>query len=308
MALSASAQQEIESTIGSGPVVLFMKGNREQPQCGFSATVIGILDKLGTAYTTVDVLQNPTVREGIKEFSSWPTIPQLYVNQEFLGGCDIVKQMFNTGDLHAALGVEPPDRTPPEITISDSAASTMREAVEEQSGQFVHLNIDANWNHQLNLGPAEGHEVRAESNGITVLMDLDSAQRARGLKLDMTETLEGHGFAIDNPNAPPPVKNISPEELKQMLDSGEHLHLYDVRDELERAHASIEGSTMLDEDAMSEIAELPANANLVFYCHYGPRSQGAADHFRNRGYTNVHNLVGGIDAWADRIDPSLPKY
>jgi len=308
MALTDAAQQEIEATINSGQVVLFMKGNRQQPQCGFSATVIGILDKLGAPYSTVDVLQNPVVREGIKEFSSWPTIPQLYVDQEFVGGCDIIKQMFNTGDLHETMGVEQPDRTPPEIQITDAAAATMREAVEEQPASYVHLNIDANWDHQLNLGAAEGHEVRTEANGITVLMDLDTAQRARGLKLDMTETLEGHGFAIDNPNAPPPVKNISPKELKQMLDDGDSIHLYDVRDELERAHASIEGSQMLDQEAMEDIAKFPKDVKLVFYCHFGPRSQGVADHFKNEGYTNVHNLVGGIDAWADRIDPSLPKY
>jgi monothiol glutaredoxin len=308
MALTQTARQEIEASINTGQVVLFMKGNRQQPQCGFSATVIGILDKLGTDYSTIDVLQNATVREGIKEFSSWPTIPQLYVDQEFLGGCDIVKQMFNTGDLHQALGVEPPDKTPPEISISDAAAQTMREALQEQPNSFVHLNVDAAWDHQLNLGPAEGHEVRAESNGITVLMDLDSAQRARGLKLDMTETLEGHGFAIDNPNAPPPVKNISPEELKTMLDDGDELHLYDVREEMERAKASINGSTMLDQAAMSNIEQLPKDARLVFYCHFGPRSQGAADHFKNEGYTNVHNLLGGVDAWAEKVDPSLPKY
>ena len=308
MSTGDSVHQEIETTIGADRVVLFMKGDRQQPQCGFSATVVGILEKLGTSYTTIDVLQNPGIREGIKSYSNWPTIPQLYVDREFLGGCDIVKQMFNTGDLHTALGAEPPDRTPPEISISDAAAKTIREAAEEQPGSHVHLTIDASWNHQLGLAPSEGHEIRAESNGITVLLDLDSAQRAKGLKLDMTETLEGYGFAIDNPNAPPPVNQISPEELKTLLDSGETVHLYDVRDELERARAAIDGSRVLDQTAVDEIDELPKDTNLVFYCHYGPRSQGAADHFRGRGYTNVHNLAGGIDAWADQVDPSLPKY
>ena len=308
MTLLESTQQEIQATIGSGRVVLFMKGNRQQPQCGFSATVIGILDKLGTDYTTVDVLQNPEVREGIKSFSNWPTIPQLYVDQEFLGGCDIVKQMFNTGALHTALGVEPPDRTPPTIELSDEAARTMREATAEQPGSFVHLNIDAAWNHQLRLGPAEGHEIRAQTSGVTVLLDLDSAQRAQGLKLDMTETLEGYGFAIDNPNAPPPVKSISVEELHTLMGGDTNFHLYDVREQSERDIANIEGSNMLDQQAMHDIAVLPKDAFLVFYCHYGPRSQGAADHFRTEGYTNVHNVVGGIDAWSQRVDSDVPRY
>ena len=107
MPLNDDVRERIESTIRSDQVVLFMKGTREQPQCGFSATVIGILEKLTPDYTTVNVLEDPYIRDGIKEYSSWPTIPQLYVDQEFMGGCDIIKQMFNSGDLHTALGVEP---------------------------------------------------------------------------------------------------------------------------------------------------------------------------------------------------------
>ena len=91
MPLSAQTREQIESLIRSDRVVLFMKGMREQPQCGFSATVVGILDGLVPEYRTVDVLAAPEIRDGIKEFSNWPTIPQLYVDGEFLGGCDIVR-------------------------------------------------------------------------------------------------------------------------------------------------------------------------------------------------------------------------
>ena len=85
-------------------VVLFMKGTRTAPQCGFSAATVGILDSLLPEYTTFNVLEDQGVREGIKAYSNWPTIPQLYVDGEFMGGCDITKQMFNTGELHQALG------------------------------------------------------------------------------------------------------------------------------------------------------------------------------------------------------------
>jgi len=87
-----------------------MKGNRRQPQCGFSATVVGILDDLVPDYTTVDVLSNPAIRDGIKAYSSWPTIPQLYVGGEFVGGCDIVRELYGTGELHEKLGVPMPER------------------------------------------------------------------------------------------------------------------------------------------------------------------------------------------------------
>jgi monothiol glutaredoxin len=103
MSLSEETRNRISSIIASGEVVLFMKGDRSFPQCGFSAQVVQILDHLVPQYTTVDVLSDPEIRQGIKEFSSWPTIPQLYVRGEFLGGCDIVTEMFQSGELKAAL-------------------------------------------------------------------------------------------------------------------------------------------------------------------------------------------------------------
>jgi monothiol glutaredoxin len=103
MSLSEETRNRISSIIASDGVVLFMKGDRTFPQCGFSAQVVGILDHLIPEYTTVDVLSDPEIRQGIKEFSSWPTIPQLYVRGEFLGGCDIVTEMFQSGELKATL-------------------------------------------------------------------------------------------------------------------------------------------------------------------------------------------------------------
>jgi len=103
MALDPTTRDRIQSLIDGSPVVLFMKGDRAMPRCGFSAQVVRILDGLVGEYATHDVLSDPEIREGIKEFSSWPTIPQLYVNGEFLGGCDIVTEMAQSGDLEKAL-------------------------------------------------------------------------------------------------------------------------------------------------------------------------------------------------------------
>jgi monothiol glutaredoxin len=94
-----AVQTFIKDTIQEHPVVLFMKGVPEQPQCGFSALTVQILDHLGVPFVGVNVLQNDDLRQGIKVFSDWPTIPQLYVNGEFVGGCDIVKEMFQAGEL-----------------------------------------------------------------------------------------------------------------------------------------------------------------------------------------------------------------
>ncbi|MDB5446233.1 MAG: glutaredoxin-related protein [Phenylobacterium sp.] len=93
----------IAQAVSANPVVLFMKGDPDQPRCGFSATIVQILDHLGVEYAGVDVLQSEPLREGIKSFSDWPTIPQLYVKGEFVGGADIVREMFQSGELKAFL-------------------------------------------------------------------------------------------------------------------------------------------------------------------------------------------------------------
>jgi len=91
---------EIRTNIEGHDVVLFMKGSPMFPQCGFSATAVEILNRMGLEFKSVDVLANDNVREGIKAFSDWPTVPQLYVKGEFLGGCDIMREMYEAGELH----------------------------------------------------------------------------------------------------------------------------------------------------------------------------------------------------------------
>jgi monothiol glutaredoxin len=95
--------EEIKREIGDNDVVLFMKGTPVFPQCGFSAAVVEVLSRLGVQFKGVDVLPNPGLRQGIKEFSNWPTIPQLYVKGELVGGCDIVREMYQSGELQTLL-------------------------------------------------------------------------------------------------------------------------------------------------------------------------------------------------------------
>jgi len=98
------AQQKIRETVTGNPVVLFMKGTPQFPQCGFSATVVQILKACGVnQFASVNVLAEPEIRQGIKDYANWPTIPQLYINGEFVGGCDIVKEMYAAGELQKAL-------------------------------------------------------------------------------------------------------------------------------------------------------------------------------------------------------------
>lgn len=97
------AHQQIETEIKGNDVVLFMKGTPQMPQCGFSGQVAFILDKLEVPYKGINVLESNELRDGIKSFSNWPTIPQLYIKGEFVGGCDIVKEMYQTGELQTFL-------------------------------------------------------------------------------------------------------------------------------------------------------------------------------------------------------------
>jgi monothiol glutaredoxin len=99
----ANVQERIQKLISENPVVLFMKGTPEFPQCGFSGQVVQILDYLGAPVVGVNVLEDAEIRQGIKEFANWPTIPQLYVKGEFVGGCDIAREMFQSGELQAML-------------------------------------------------------------------------------------------------------------------------------------------------------------------------------------------------------------
>ena len=105
----SSIHDQIKQEITENKVVLFMKGTPEFPQCGFSGQVVQILDYLGAPFKGVNVLADPEIRQGVKEYANWPTIPQLYVSGEFVGGCDIVREMFQSGELAAHLteaGVE----------------------------------------------------------------------------------------------------------------------------------------------------------------------------------------------------------
>jgi monothiol glutaredoxin len=103
MNTETTVADRIKQDIADNPVVLFMKGTPVFPQCGFSARVVQILTQLGVKFKGIDVLADPEIRQGIKEFSNWPTIPQLYVKGEFVGGCDIVSEMYDNGELKQVL-------------------------------------------------------------------------------------------------------------------------------------------------------------------------------------------------------------
>ena len=95
----ATALDRIQSAIAQNKILIFMKGNRNFPQCGFSAATVAVFDELGAPYETIDVLSDPEVRDQVKAYSNWPTIPQVYIDGKFVGGCDIVRELYESGEL-----------------------------------------------------------------------------------------------------------------------------------------------------------------------------------------------------------------
>ena len=239
MPLDPAVRARIESLLAANPVVLFMKGNPNAPQCGFSSKAVGALDAAGADYAHVDVLSDPEIREGIKAYGDWPTIPQLYIGGELVGGSDIILQMAGSGELHAALGLPAPDRTPPAITITPAAADLLRKAIDDAGdGYALQIDIDKGFNARLQLAPRDEAAIASESAGIRAQFDLASAARARGLVIDWADDERGKGLVIDNPNAPPKVRNLTPAQASEQARAGT-LTIVDVRPADERALASI---------------------------------------------------------------------
>ncbi len=308
MSLDAPLRQELDELTSGNAVVLFMKGNRRFPQCGFSARVVGLLDDVLDEYVTVDVLSRPEVRTGIKEYSDWPTLPQLYIKGEFVGGCDIITEMAGSGELYTALGIELPEVSEPKITVTDAAAKAFGEAAPDLGDQVIRLSVGKNYQYGMDIGPRNQGDFVIESNGITLAIDRFSSVRADGLVVDFVSVGPQTGFKMENPNEPARVEDITPPQLKSWLDAGKDVQLFDVRTPEERATASIAAALHLDAAGQTLLEGLAKDAVIVFHCHHGGRSQAAAEQAVAAGYSKVYNLRGGIDMWSQQVDPSVPRY
>jgi monothiol glutaredoxin len=306
MSLTPELRQRIDALLAAHEVVLFMKGTRAAPRCGFSAHAARTLAAVSEDFHDVDVIADPELREAIKVYGQWPTIPQLYVRGELVGGADILIEMANNGGLHALLGVPAPDRSPPAIHVTARAAEAIRDALESAGDDVLHLAIDEHFRAQFFLQPAASHDIVAHSAGLAMHMDLATAQRARGLEIDWVETAQGSGLALRNPNAPPAVRPIEVQALAQALDQGA-LQVVDVRPAAARAIAPFAGARVLELE-QQELLALAKDTPLAFLCHHGQSSRAAAEQFRGAGFTQLFNVEGGIDAWSRLVDPAIPRY
>lgn len=307
MSLDPATRERIETLLKDHRVVLFMKGDRRQPMCGFSASATNTLNELLPEYHTVNVLEDPEIRDGIKAYGDWPTIPQLYVEGELVGGADIIRQMYASGELHTLFGATPPDRTPPEITITDKAAEAIRNGIANAQGLALHLEIGPDHSAGFQLAPAGDHDIVVSANGIEVHFDPGSAQRAKGIVIDWVSTVQGEGLSLKFPGAQE-IGSLSVQELEARLAEGSVL-LVDVRPAAGRAQAApLALARVLEDEGYDTLAGLPKDTAIAFICHHGNSSRGVAERFAAHGFTRVFNVEGGMDAWAREIDPTVPRY
>jgi len=307
MSLDPTTRERIETLLKDHRVVLFMKGDRQQPMCGFSAAAINTLNELLPKYHTVNVLEDPEIREGIKAYGDWPTIPQLYVEGELVGGADIIRQMYGSGELHALFGASAPDRTPPQITITDAAAEAIRQGTANAQGVALHLEIGPDHGAGFQLAPAGEHDIVAHSNGLDVHFDPASAQRAKGIVIDWVSTVQGEGLSLKFPGAPE-IKSLSVQELQQRLAAND-ITLVDVRPAHGRAQAApLAQARVLDDEGYENLARLPKDTALAFICHHGISSRAMAERFAAHGFTQLYNVEGGMDAWSREVDPGVKRY
>ena len=307
MSLDPALRQRIDDLLAANHIVLFMKGQPDAPQCGLSSQAAGTLKGLGVPFAHVDVLSDPEIREGIKHYGDWPTIPQLYIGGELVGGSDIIVQMAATGALQQALGLPPPDRTPPQVTVTPSAQAMLKQAIADAGGEMVvEIAIDPNFRTRLHLVQPDEHAVQVDVDGVTLQFPVSDLRRADGLTLDFADDARGKGLVIDNPNAPRPVRNMTPAEAESRVRAGT-LTLVDVRPRDERALAAAPVAYLDLDDGIEAIEALAKDTPIAFLCHHGGRSAQAAEHFRQLGFGEVYNVVGGIDAWA-AFDTAVPRY
>jgi monothiol glutaredoxin len=305
--LTDAMRAHLDGLVTAQRVVLFMKGTRDQPRCGFSARVVEMIDAYVDTYATIDVLADMNLREAVKEYAQWPTFPQLFVDGELVGGADVITQLHERGELAAVLGESGPVAAPA-VTLTPSAAARIREVVGDAEGA-LRLQIDASFRYEFALVDAPGpRDVIVHAGGIQLVFDPASARRADGMTMDFVSGPRGSGLVVDNPNEPPRVTPLSVEELHRWRAEGRPHHLFDVRTDEEWRIAHVEGSTLLDAAGEAKLHALPPDAILVMLCHHGVRSQHAAEHLLAQGWRHVYNVVGGIDAWSRRVDPKVPTY
>lgn len=289
--MTEELRAKLQAMVDSHDVVLFMKGTRQQPQCGFSNRVVSILEELEIDYQTYNVFSDPDIRSGMKDFSMWPTFPQLYIKQEFVGGCDLVTEMMQSGELPGMLGVTLEDVEPPTVHCSPNILNLFKESLATHGGG-IHIDVSKNFQYDIFIGPKSNGQVESIVDGVPFYFSRGSAKRANGISLDFKDGDNG-GVLIDNPNEPK-FEDITVSDVEAWVADNPTAKIYQIG---VTADQVLPFATLLDATAHQEIGQLPKDHPIAFMCVMGVRSQHAAKDLAFQGYSNVFNIVGGLTAW-----------
>ena len=288
-------QSKILKIIQDNKIILFMKGTKEKPQCGFSANAIKILDELIDDYHTINVLENPKIRKGIKEFSDWPTIPQLYIQEKFIGGCDIVQEMMNSGELLQILKIDIKVNNKIKIEINKEAQEKIKQFLNKfKRKNILRISVNAQYEHFLNIDDKKINDTCIDYNEFQVIMNKLSSSRANGLKITFHKKNNIEGFKIYNPNAPIKPKKITTLDLKNLLKSDKKYTLLDIRKKDEWNKSHLKEAILLCEKPKTFLKLLNKKDKIIIVCNFGNRSLIMAKKIIKLGFQNVYSLSGGI--------------
>ena len=307
MALEERLRTQISELIDNNRVVLFMKGTRSFPQCGFSATVVQILDDLVPEYHTVNVLKEPDIREGIKAVLELADHPAALRRREVRR-----RLRHRARDVRVGRAAERARRAGAQSRrrraswLTEAARQAVQQAGEARRA-CCGSSVSSRFEYELSLDEQRKGDFEIDAGGgLKLVIDRMSAKRADGISIDYSSA-SGGGFRIDNPNEPARVQPLQPAELKALLEQRRAARAVDVRTRAgirHRAHRGRRAARRRGRAGSSKRST--SDTPLVFYCHHGMRSRAAAERFVAEGFKRVFNLEGGIDAWSQAGRPLRP--
>lgn len=308
--LSAATRQRIEALRPTHRLVLVMSGTPNTLTCGSTVNICELLDGIGLDYAPVDGTGDPEFARGERHRAYRYGIPQLYLDGEFVASGDAIEDMANAGELHAGLGLAAPDRRPPEVKLSPAAAKFLRAVIAGREGGVVaDIQITAQWSGCVRIEPRRKGTIQTEVDGVPLQFDLASVRRAEGMSIDWQDVERGPDLLLHFPNAPviEPVRPMSPEQADAGVRDG-GLTIVDIRHPQERALARLNLPFLSLDEHNHVIRNLAPDVPLAVLCHHGDRSVPAAEYLHLLGHRDVYYIEGGIEAWAERVDPSIPRY
>lgn len=312
----AWTRDSIATIVKDEKLLIFAKGTREAPRCGFSARAIDVIARLGKPFKVVNILEDPTLRPALVEFSQWPTSPQVFLDGELLGGSDIVQELFESGELQQkvakSFGDAPaPAPEKPPVSITPEALAKVREFMETANDKLrLHVNVsngERTYALEIDTYSHAGQDLSYTINGITVVHARAMRPLFNALEVSWVSKDDSEGFAVREvgqaPALPVPFE-IKRDELESLLKSDakagleSSLKIVDVREDEEWAEGHGEGTIHLALSRLEKEWEqkgLEKSDTIIMVCRSGNRSGQATKAFRDRfGFAKTRNLVGGI--------------